>query len=291
MLWMIVQSILNGLLNGGVYAVVAVGLTIVFGVMNMINFASGEFVMLGMYLTYLLYSVTGWSCYALIPGVVVLMSLIGFASYKLVIQPVLGRSEMTYVIVTIGLSYFLMNLAQMIFTATPKNVPSSIKTASLNIGSFTLSLPRVIAFVSAFVLIAGIHLFLQNTMTGRAMRATSEKPEVAQMLGVNTKFTFTFAFVLSCVLAAVAGLLITPVYSIYPTAGNIFKITSFMIVVLGGMGSIPGALVGGLLCGAVEALVGTVIDTNLGPAGIFVVFLLVVYLRPQGIFGKGARVA
>ena len=290
-MWLIVQAVLNGVLNGGVYAIVAVGLTIVFGVMKMINFANGEFLMLGMYFTYLLYNVTGWNAYILIPGVIVLMSLLGYVCYQLVIRPILGRDSSTYIMVTVGLSYFLMNLAQILFTATPVSVPSDIKTSAVNIGAFSLSLPRLIAFLTACVLIFAVWLFMKNSTLGRAMRATSEKPEVAQMLGINTKVAFTFAFVLSVVLAGVAGLLLTPIYTIYPSVGTVLKTTALMIVVLGGMGSIPGALVGGVLVGIVEALVGTLISSNLGPAGIFVVYLLVVYLRPQGLFGKESRVA
>lgn len=291
MAWKIVQAVINGILNGGVYAVVAVGLTIVFGVMKMVNFANGEFLMFGMYFTYLLYTMTGWNAYVLLPGIVVLMSLFGYISYKLVIRPVLGRDSSTYIMVTVGLSYFFMNLAQMLFTATPVSVPSDIKTASVSVGAFSMSLPRLIAFLAACVLIFAVWLFMKRSTMGRALRATSEKPEVAQMLGINTKVAFTFAFVLSVVMAGIAGLLLTPIYTIYPSVGTVLKTTALMIVVLGGMGSIPGALVGGVLVGIVEALVGTLISSNLGPAGIFVVFLMIVYLRPQGLFGKGSRVA
>lgn len=290
-LWIIVQAILNGIMTGGVYAIVAVGLTIVFGVMKMINFANGEFLMFGMYFTYLLYTLTGWNAYILIPGVVVLMSVFGYLSYQLVIRPVLGRDSSTYIMVTVGLSYFLMNLAQIIFSATPVSVPSEIGTEAISLGSFSMSLPRLIAFLAACVLIFVVWIFMKKSTMGRAMRATSENPEVALRLGINTKVAFTFAFVLSVVLAGLAGLLLTPIYTIYPSVGTVLKTTALMIVVLGGMGSIPGALLGGILVGIVEALVGTLISPNLGPAGIFVVFLLVVYLRPQGLFGKGSRVA
>lgn len=291
MAWKIIQAVINGVLNGGVYAIVAVGLTIVYGVMKMINFANGEFLMFGMYFTYLLYQITGWSCYALIPLVVIVMAVFGWVVYKLIIQRIIGRDSTTAIMITVGLSYFLMNLAQMLFTATPVSVPSDIKTASVKVGSFSASLPRLIAFLSACLLIFLVWLFMQKTYMGRAMRATSEKPEVAQILGINTKVAFTVAFVLSVVLAGVAGLLLTPIYTIYPSVGSVLKTTALMIVVLGGMGSIPGALLGGIIVGIVEALVGTLIDATLGPAGIFVVFLLILYIRPQGLFGKGSRVA
>ncbi len=291
MIWRLVQAIINGVLNGGVYAIVAVGLTIVYGVMKMINFANGEFLMFGMYFTYLLYSVTGWTCYALIPLVVIVMTVFGYVIYKLVIQRIVGRDSTTYIMVTVGLSYLLMNLAQILFTATPVSVPSDIKTTSVKIFSFSASLPRLIAFLAACVLIFLVWIFMQKTYMGRAMRATSEKPEVAQILGINTKIAFTVAFVLSVVLAGIAGLLLTPIYTIYPSVGDVLKTTALMIVVLGGMGSIPGALLGGVIVGIVEALVGTLINANLGPAGIFVVFLLILYIRPQGLFGKGSRVA
>ncbi|MDO4322512.1 MAG: branched-chain amino acid ABC transporter permease [Lachnospiraceae bacterium] len=291
MTWKIIQAIINGILNGGVYAVVAVGLTIVYGVMKMINFANGEFLMLGMYFTYLLYGLTGWNCYALIPLVVIAMSVFGFVVYKLVIERIIGRDSTTYIMVTVGLSYFLINLSQIIFSATPVSVPSDIKTSSVTFGSYSASLPRLIAFLAACLLIFITWLFMQKTYMGRAMRATSEKPEVAQILGINTKVAFTVAFVLSVILAGVAGLLLTPIYTIYPSVGSVLKTTGLMIVVLGGMGSIPGALLGGVIVGVVEALVGTLISANLGPAGIFAVFLIILYVRPQGIFGKKGRVA
>lgn len=291
MAWKIIQAVINGILNGGVYAIVAVGLTIVYGVMKMINFANGEFLMFGMYFTYLIYQITGWNCYALIPLVVIVMAVFGWVVYKLIIQRIIGRDSTTAIMITVGLSYFLMNLAQMLFTATPVSVPSNIKTAAVKVGSFSASLPRLIAFLAACLLIFLVWLFMQKTYMGRAMRATSEKPEVAQILGINTKVAFTVAFVLSVVLAGVAGLLLTPIYTIYPSVGSVLKTTALMIVVLGGMGSIPGALLGGIIVGIVEALVGTLIDATLGPAGIFVVFLLILYIRPQGLFGKGSRVA
>lgn len=291
MAWIIIQATINGILNGGIYALVAVGLTIVFGVMKMVNFATGEFIMWGMYFTFLLYTITGLNNYVLLPMVIILTILLGLLSYVLVIKPVLGRDSNTFIMVTVGLSYLLMNVAQMIFGPTPKGIPSEIKTASLSIGTFTVSLPRLIAFLSACLLIIAIQILLKKTMLGRAMRATAENAEMAQVLGINYKQVYTFAFVLSCVMAGVAGTLITPIYSIYPSLGNIFKIIVFVVVVLGGMGSVSGALIGGLLLGIMEALVGTLINSNLGPAGIFVVFLLMLYLRPNGLFGTANRVA
>lgn len=291
MVWMFIQAIINGLFAGGVYALVAVGITIVYGVMKMVNFAMGDYLTWGMYATYIGYCIFGWNCYALIPFVMIFMAILGFVSFKLCIKPLLGRDGTAFIMVTVGLSYFLMNLAQLIFTANSLTVPSDIKSSSFALGSFFVGMPRLIAFLVAVVLVLGINYLLNKTTVGRAMRATSENVEVSEMLGINTKRSFALAFTLSVILAGLAGLLLTPIYFVTPSAGAIFKTTALMIVVLGGLGDIKGAFVGGLLVGIMEQLVATLVDAQLGPAGIFLVFLVVLYLRPQGLFGKGARVA
>lgn len=291
MLWMFLQAIINGLLAGGVYALVAVGITLVYGIMKMVNFAMGDFLTWGMYATYVGYLIFGWDCYALIPFVIICMIVLGWISFGLCVKPLLGRDTTTFIMMTLGLSYFLMNFAQLIFTANSLTVPSSIKSASVPVGPFYVGMPRLIACGVAFLLVLGVNFLLNKSYVGRAMRATAENAEVATMLGVSTTKYFRLAFILSVVLAGLAGLLLTPIYFVSPSAGTILKTTALMIVVLGGMGSIKGAFIGGLLVGVVEQVCATIIDAQLGQAGIFVLFLLVLYLKPQGLFGKGARIA
>lgn len=289
--WVFGQSLINGLLMGGVYALISTGVTIIFGVMKMVNFAMGEFIMIGMYMTWLAYSVIGGNSYLQIPFVIVAMALIAYVCFKLTLNRVLGRGSMAYILMTVGISFFLQNLALMIFGANYKTIPSQINNVSIPLGEFSVSIPRLLAFIIALVLILAISALMNKTMLGRAMRATSEKPEVAQMLGIDTNRAFTTAFILGIVLAGVAGLLVTPIYNINPVAGKIFSTTALMIVVLGGMGSIKGAFLCGMFIGIVEAFVATFISADLGPAAVFLFFLLVVYFKPQGFFGRKERTA
>jgi len=291
MIWLFVQSMINGLLSGGVYALVAVGITIVFGVMKMVNFAMGEFLMLGMYATWISYGLFNFSTYANAPFVILVMAVVGYLSYLLVIRPVLKKGGTAFILVTVGLSYFLQNLIELVIGPNFQTVPSAIKNSSIAVGGFTIAIPRLIALAVALVLVVFVNVLLNKTLLGKAMRATAEKSEVAQMLGININNTYAFAFVLGVVMAGMAGLLITPLYYVYPQAGKIYSTTALMAVVLGGMGNIKGAFIGGIAIGLIEAIVGTLIAPDLGPAGIFVLFLAVLYFKPQGLFGKGERVA
>lgn len=289
--WVVIQTIINGLLSGGVYSMVAVGITIIFGVMKMVNFAAGAYLVWGMYFTWLVNTYTGLSAYAAIPVVIVAMAIFGFITFKLSIRQVLDIGGTSFILITVGLSFFLQNLAETIFGRDPKTVESAIKLASLKFGEFTIGYPRLIAFAVMLVVVIGVNMVLSKTLLGRAMRATAEKPEVAQMLGINSELTYTIAFIIGVTMAALSGLLVTPLYYVTATAGNTFRIAPMMVVVLGGLGSIKGAFVGGLLVGVVEALVTTLIAADLGTASICILFLVILYLKPYGIFGKGARTA
>ena len=289
--WIIIQSVINGLLSGGIYALVAVGITIIFGVMKIVNFAAGAYLVWGMYFTWLLQTYTNLSVYLLVPLVVVCMVIFGYITFKLSVRRVLGTGFTPLILITVGLSFFLQNLAETIFGTSPKTVESSIKLASIRIGDYTLGLPRLIAFGAMLLLVFGVNILLNKTLLGRAMRATAEKPEVAQMLGINTERTFTIAFVLGVTFSGLSGLLITPLYYVSAVVGNTFRIAPLIVVVLGGMGSIKGALIGGLLVGVVEQLVSTLISADLSIASISILFLILVYAMPYGFFGKGERAA
>ena len=285
-MWYFTQNIINGIFAGGVYALIAVGITVIYGVMRMINFASGAYLMVGMYITYLGYALTGWDAYMLIPFTVVVSAVIAWASFKLTISPILNRDKTTAIIVTVGLSFFFQNLVILIFGANPLTIPTEIQLKSLMVGPFIISLPRLIAFVASMALVLVFHLLLNRTI-----RATSENVEVSEMLGVNTRNMFAIAWVLGIVLTSIAGLLLTPIYAIQSSTGATFRTTGLMAVVLGGLGDIRGAFLSGILLGVIEALVASYIDTNMGSLGIFVLLLLVLYIRPAGLFGKGERVA
>ena len=289
MTWVFFQSLISGILAGGVYALFGVGITIIFGVMKMVDFSACTQLVWGMYFTWIFYSVTGLNCYLAIPFVVVCMGMLAWVVFKLIVRPLLGSDDTSFILVTLGLSYFLQNFAEFVFSADPKSVPSSIKTASFFIGEYSIGLPRLIAFFVMVLLVFAVYMLLNKTTLGRAMRATAEKPEVAQMLGINTSKTFTIAFMIGVIFAGVSGLLITPLYYVTPTAGSMFRTTAYIAVIIGGLGDIKGALVGGITVGVIEALVTGMISNDLGPVGVGLALLLVLYRRPQGFFGKGER--
>lgn len=289
MTWVFFQSLISGILAGGVYALFGVGITIIFGVMKMVDFSACTQLVWGMYFTWIFYSVTGLNCYLAIPFVVVCMGMLAWVVFKLIVRPLLGSDDTSFILVTLGLSYFLQNFAEFVFSADPKSVPSSIKTASFFIGEYSIGLPRLIAFFVMVLLVFAVYMLLNKTTLGRAMRATAEKPEVAQMLGINTSKTFTIAFMIGVIFAGVSGLLITPLHYVTPTAGSMFRTTAYIAVIIGGLGDIKGALVGGITVGVIEALVTGMISNDLGPVGVGLALLLVLYLRPQGFFGKGER--
>lgn len=295
-LWRITQAVLNGLLSGGVYALIGVGITIIFGVMKMVNFAAGAYLVWGMYFTYLFNVITGLNAYALIPIVIVCMALFGFVTFKLSINKVIKVGGTSFILITVGLSFFLQNLAETIFGTQPLTVPSSLQQASLRVGSIAnlpvvLSVPRLIAFGVMLVLVIGVNILLNKTILGRSMRATAEKPEVATMLGINTQRTYTVAFILGVAFAGLSGCIITPMYYVQASVGDIFRTAPLMVVVMGGMGNIKGALVAGLLVGIVEQVISTMISADLGTVGICLLFLIILYIKPYGLFGRGERAA
>ncbi len=270
---------------------IAAGVTIVFGVMRVVNFASGAFLVVGMYMTWLAYSVTGANAYAVLPFTVIAMALIALVCFFLALKPVLNREGNAPLIVTVGLSFFLQNIMLMIFGSTPLSIQSDLKNSSVSIGEYTIGIPRLIAFIAAVIFLIIITVLINKTSFGRAMRATSENVKTAGMLGINTNRVFALAWTIGIVLAGISGLLLTPIYYTDVTVGGLFRTTALIAVVLGGLGSIKGAFLSGLLLGVVEALVSSFISSDLGPAGVFVVFLLLLNFKPQGLFGKGDRVA
>lgn len=290
-MWIIIQSLINGILSGGVYALIGVGITIIFGVMKIVNFAAGAYLVWGMYFTFIAYSSFGLNAYMLIPIVILMMVIFGYITFRMSIKPVLNTGGTAFILVTVGLSFFLKNLIEVFFDPTPRTVPSAIKLSALSIGPFTIGYARLIAFVAMLIVVFLVNTLLNKTLFGRAMKATAESSKIAKMLGINTDKTFTIAFIIGVTFAGLAGLFITPLYYVTPSAGDIFNTIPLMAVVLGGLGNIKGALIGGILAGVVEALVGSLISPDLGPIGITLLFLVIVYLRPQGLFGKGARTA
>jgi len=289
-MWVFGQTLINGLLMGSVYALAAVGLTLIFGVMKIVNFAQAEFLMLGMYTTYSLVSVIGGEPYAMIAPVGAIMFIIGYLIFCIIVRPIMNKEGVNrFVLLTLGLQSLLQGLIQIIMGADYRSVNSASKGKSLFIGDFSIPVPRLIAMGIVIILFAAIGTFLKKSEIGRALRATAESSTIAAMLGINPMMHFTFAFGLGAAITGISGLLLTPMYYTYPTIGDMFGTLTFVVVVIGGMGSVKGALIGGLLIGLIEALTASYVAMDLGTAGIFVVFVIVLVFRPQGLFGGGVR--
>lgn len=286
----IAQCVINGVMIGGVYALVAVGLTLIFGVMGIVNFAQGEFFMMGMYLTWLIWRISHVSPYVLLIAVAPLMLLFGLVVYKRLIRRVVGKGDTMYILLTIGLSILMQNMALLIWTSDYYTVDHPIKAAAIHLGPLTVPTGRLVAFGAAILIVAILNYVLARTDLGRSMRAVAENPEVSTLLGINPWSIAAIAFGIGSALAGIAGVLLSPLYYIYPTVGNLFGVTAFVVVVLGGMGSVVGALVGGLIIGVVQALSGHFIALDLSSLGTFAIFLLVLFVKPNGLFGKGVTV-
>ncbi|MCL2618790.1 MAG: branched-chain amino acid ABC transporter permease [Defluviitaleaceae bacterium] len=289
------QVTVNGLLIGGVYALIAVGLTMIHGVMKIVNFAQGDFLVIGLYLTYVFYQFLpdGALPYWLILPVAASMYLIGCIIFKLSINRVIGQGDSNYILLTIGLSFVIQNMLQLMFGANFRSVPISNE---LRFGSFEMfgtifTIPRVIAFCAAALFVVFVNWFLSRTDVGRAMRATSENRVVAESLGIRTSRIYVIAFALGTMFAGVSGLLLSPMFLVFPTLGAAFSTVAMSAIVLGGLGNIKGALLGGIIIGLVESFVSTYISVTVALAGINLVLMLVLIFRPYGLLGKRRRTA
>ena len=280
------QSLLSGILIGGVYALIGVGLTIIFGVMRIINFAHGELVMLGMYASYFLFTLGHVDPFVSIVFVFPLLFLFGAVLQKTVINRVLNALPQNQILLTIGIGLILSNTMMLLFTSDYRIISTSYSSASFQVGRISVSAPLLVSFVITAAVTAVLYWFLLKTDTGQAIRATAQDRDAAQLMGVNVRRMSVLATGLGAGLAAVAGALISPTYYIFPQVGQPFTLKAFVIVVLGGMGSVMGATVGGVLIGATESLAGAYISSGLKDLVVYVLFLLILLFKPAGLFGK-----
>jgi branched-chain amino acid transport system permease protein len=282
---MIAQVLVAGLLIGGIYALIAVSLNIIFGVLRIINFAHGEYLMLSMFGAYWL-SRLGLDPYVAIVVVVPVMALLGALTERFLIRYTLAAHAHVKIFVTMGLSIALQNLALLLFGADYLNVRTPYQTATLVLEGVAISIPRLVSFVAMLGAAGGLHLFLQRTDFGRAIRATAQDRTTARLMGIDVDRVYMVTFAISTGLVGLAGCLLVPVYSVFPTVGVEFVIVAFVVVVLGGLGSLPGAVIGGLAIGIIEQLSGFFIDTSLRKVVYFAIFITVLALRPAGLLGQ-----
>jgi len=280
------QSLLSGVLIGGAYALIGVGLTIIFGVMRIINFAHGDLVMLGMYASYFLFTLGNVDPFVSVIFVFPALFLFGAILQKTVINRVLNALPQNQILLTIGIGLILSNTMMLLFTSDYRIISTTYSSGSFRLGDISVSTPLLLSFVITAAVTAVLYWFLLKTDTGQAIRATAQDRDAAQLMGVNVKRMSILATGIGAGLAAVAGSLISPTYYIFPQVGQPFTLKAFVIVVLGGMGSVMGATVGGIIIGATESLAGAYISSGLKDLVVYVLFLLILLFKPAGLFGK-----
>ena len=274
-----------GLLLGGIYGLVSIGLNLIFGVVRIVNFAQGELVMFGMYGSYYAYAFLGINPYLSVIVVAPLVGLLGVAIQRLVIQPLHNESNMQ-IFATFGLLMLFQNIMLAVSRGEAFSIGGQVGADVLTVGDLRISVVRLVTLVATTLITIGLHLFLSRTIAGKSIRAVTQDKRAARVMGINVERTFLFTFGIGAALAGMAGALLTPIYSITPTVGGNFIMAAFAVVVLGGLGSVWGAYIGGLIVGVVEAFAGYYIDPALKNAIWFVIFLVVLIVRPSGLFGQ-----
>jgi branched-chain amino acid transport system permease protein len=280
------QALISGVLIGGVYALMGIGLTIIFGVMRVINFAHGDLLMLGMYATFYLFTLLHVDPFLSIIVTIPLMFLYGALLQKVIINRVLNALPQNQILLTIGLGLIMSNTVMLAFTSDYKILTTRYSSSSVTIAGISISSPLVISFVITAILTVALYWFLLKTYTGQAIRATAQDREAAQLMGINVKRMSVIAFGIGSALAGTAGALIAPTYYIFPQVGSVFTLKAFVITVLGGMGSVIGAMLGGVLIGVAESIGGLYFGAGWKDVVVFVLFLLVLLFKPAGLMGK-----
>jgi branched-chain amino acid transport system permease protein len=283
------QDLVNGVLAGGIFAVVAVGFSLVWGIMNIINLAHGAYIMIGAYTAYVLFSLWHIDPFVSIPVAFVLLFVLGYGIQRGVINFVVRAPVLTTFLLTFGLSLLLINVVLLIFHGDVRGITTSYSSTNFSVGPVTIAWTKLWTLVVALAVAWLLQTFLDRTRTGRAIRATSMDIGAAQLAGVDVAHLYAVVYGLGAGLAGIAGVLISLSYGLQPSMGDPFIITAFVVCVLGGLGSVPGAIVGGIVYGIVGAFGSQYIGSDVPDAVALVVLLLVLTLRPTGIMGKAAQ--
>lgn len=281
--------VFNGVSLGSVYAIIALGYTMVYGIAKMLNFAHGDVIMVGGYVLFSMIYGTGLNPFVALLIAMVACTVLGVVIEKVAYRPLREASSLAVLITAIGVSILLQNLAQLIFSANPKmfNNPINLGTISMFGNRVTIEGSTILMIVTGIVIVVGLSVFIKNTKTGRAMLAVSEDKDAARLMGINVNTIISITFAIGSALAAIASILMFNAYpSLVPTSGSMPGIKAFVAAVFGGIGSIPGAMVGGIILGIIEVLSGAYISTKLANAIVFVILIVVLIFKPTGLFGK-----
>ena len=280
---MLLQGVVSGILAGGVYAMIALGMALIFGVMRVINVAHGTLLMLGGYTTYWLFALYGLNPFLSLIVSFPLLFFVGVLLQRFFVSRVVGAPELSSLILTFGLSIFITNMAVLTWTSDYRSV--EFLTGSFLLGPIALSKPRLVTFGFALLITIAAFVFLNNTKTGKAIRATSQHRELAQVCGINVRRIDMITFGLASGLAGAGGSLISIMFSIFPEMGRGYVFKSFLVIVLGGAGNYPGAFVGGLVLGVVEGLTSLLLSTQLSEVIAYVLLVILLLVRPTGLLG------
>ncbi len=278
-------AIINGLLLGGIYTLVASGLTLIYGVLHIINFAHGSMLMLAMFGVYYLLTKLGVDPYLSMVVMVPAMYFLGYALYKGVIGRLSSGKDENILLITLGLSILIENIALMLFKGDSRTISVSYSDKMLELGTTLVPLPKLISFVVSILLCAALGLFMQRTDTGRAIRAVARERVGARLVGIDVERIFAISYGIGLATLGAAACLLMPIFYVSPSIGHVFVLVAFTVVVLGGMGSFTGAVVGGLIVGLTESFGGLFLGESLGQIGISLIFILILLFRPTGLFG------
>ncbi|HEU4729448.1 MAG TPA: branched-chain amino acid ABC transporter permease [Kofleriaceae bacterium] len=286
-LWSALQALLNGLLTGALYALIGMGMALIFGVMRIVNFAHGAYMMLGMYATYVLFERLHVNPYLGFLGAAVMLFIVGVASYELLLRRVAERSDFMQILLTLGIALILSDGIQLVFGADFRQVNIPLLDVNFHLGShLTLNAPWLLSFAITSVLAIGMFLFVMRSRLGRALRAIAQNRYAASLMGIDVLRIQALSFGLGLAAVGMAGGLLLPVFYLYPGVGDQFTLKAFVIVVLGGMGSVEGAAIAGVVLGVIESLTSLWWGNEWALVVDFVIFLLVLSLRPSGLFGS-----
>ncbi len=278
------QACLDGLLTGALYALIGMGLALIFGVMRIVNFAHGAFLMLGMYASWVLFDKLNLNPYLGFMPAGLLLFALGYLAYQLLIRPIRNRSDFMQILMTTGISLILVDGVQLKFGADYHQTSIDLVNRTLRFGAFTVNAAALLSFAVAGALILGLQQFVMRSRTGQALRAIAQNPGVAPLMGINITRIQGLSFALGIMMAGIAGGLLLPQLYLFPSVGDDYTLKAFVIVVLGGMGSIEGAAIGGLVLGVSESITSLYLGNQWALTVDFVLFLLVLSIKPSGIF-------
>lgn len=280
------QVILDGAMSGLLYALVAAGLSLIWGVMDIINFAHGEFLMLGMYAAYWLFTLGHIDPTMSAPLVAIALAFVGFMTYALIIRRLQKGPAMAIILATFGLGLVLRQLAFIAFSPDYRSLPDTLVSGSVSLAGVSLGRPQVVTGLVALLLVAVLFVLVYRTRWGHALQAVAEDRQVAALVGISPDRVNAQVWMLGSAAVGVAGALLTTFFYVFPSVGTVFGLLAFVAVCMGGFGSLPGAFIAGILIGIIEAMTGYFVAPALKTVSVFILFILVLWYRPKGLFGR-----